>query len=342
MRTIPPCTIDLSALDIAVAIPCLNEEVTIADLIDRIDEVLPTARIYVMDNASTDETAKRAEGAGAEVIAVPRRGKGNAVAAMFAEIDADVIVMMDGDGTYDPRDMPQLIEKLIVDRCDMVIGARAGIWDEAHRAGHALGNRLFNWLYKTMFGAGYKDIFSGYRIFSRRFVRSFPALSSGFEIETELNVHAQILRLPASEIEVPYGARPEGSESKLSTVRDSIRIASVFLVLMKEVKPLFFFSVLASGTLALSALLAAPVISEYYTTGLVERLPTWVMSVTMLVMSLLFFICGLVLDSVAKGRIEQKRAMSLLVPRLTVDDLHDRTAPDEDEDDAPSNVTRFA
>jgi len=342
MKTVETPEIDLNTLDIAVAIPCLNEEVTIADLVDRVDEVLPMARIYVMDNASTDATAERARSAGAEVISVPLRGKGNAVASMFAEIDADVIVMMDGDGTYDPRNAPELIRLLIAERCDMVIGARKGIWDDAHRKGHALGNRLFNWLYKQMFGAGYKDIFTGYRVFSRRFVKSFPALSSGFEIETELSVHSQVLRLPVREIEVPYGERPDGSESKLSTVRDSIRILSIFMVLMKEVKPFFFFSVLASTSLAASTLLAAPVISEYYTTGLVERLPTWVMAVTMLVMSLLFLICGLVLDSVAKGRLEQKRIASLMIPRLTVDDLHDRLPPEEDEDDTPSNVTRIA
>lgn len=340
MRSIDPCSIDLAALDIAVAIPCQNEELTIADLVDRIDEVIPTARIYVMDNGSTDDTARRAEGAGAEVISVPRQDKDNVVAAMFAEIDADVLVMLDGDATCDPRDMPKLIERLIVGRRDMVVGARAGIHDHAHRADRTVGNRLFNLIYRTAFGTGHKDIFSGYRVFSRRFVRSFPAVSRGFEIE--LAVHAGTLRLPVEEVEVPYDARPEASVGTLSTLRHSIRNASIIMLLLKEARPLFFFSVLAGLSLAASAILAAPVIAEFDQTGAVSRLPTWVMA-----MALLFFICGLVLDSVAKARLEIKRAMSLQVPRITACELEreapggEVAAPDLSATDLPSNVTRL-
>jgi glycosyltransferase involved in cell wall biosynthesis len=347
MRSTDPCSLDLAALDIAVAIPCLNEELTIADLVDRIDEVIPTARIYVMDNGSTDETARRAEGAGAEVISVPCRGKGNAVAAMFGEIDADVLVMMDGDATYDPRDIPRLIERLIVGRCDMVVGVRSGIRDKANRAGSAPGNRLFNSLYRTVFGADNKDIFSGYRVFSRRFVRSFPALSNGLEIEADLTIHAQLLRLPVEEVDVPYSVRPEASVCKRSTVRDSIRITAIFMMLLKEVRPFFFFSVLAGLSLGASALIAAPVITEFYQTGLVARLPTAVIAAAIFVMSLLFFICGLVLDSIAKGRLEMKRAMSLLAPRISACDLEisatsDAMAdPDLSVSDLPGNVTRL-
>lgn len=306
---------DINDVSVAVVLPCLNEALTIGHLVEAFRSTLPSARVVVCDNGSTDGTADIARAAGAEVLAVPMRGKGNAVAAAFAEIEADVYVMADGDATYDPAEAPELIALLLDQRLDMVVGARRGVTDDAGRAGHAFGNRLFNWLFRAMFRGGFKDIFSGYRVFSRRFVKSFPALSRGFEIETELSVHALMLRLPTAEVPVSYGRRPEGSASKLSTFQDGLRILSIFMLLMKEVKPFVFFNVAAAVVMAISLMFMAPVLAEYFETGLVNRVPTWMLATALMVIAFLLFACGIILDSVARSRIEHKRLIALAIPR---------------------------
>ncbi|TIM33996.1 MAG: glycosyltransferase [Mesorhizobium sp.] len=299
---------------IAVLLPCYNEELTIADVVRRFRETLPTAAIYVYDNNSRDLTALRARAAGATVIREPRQGKGNVVRRMFADIEADIYLMADGDGTYAPEDAPQLINTLLTERSDMVVGTRRGVTDDAGRTGHAFGNSVFNRLYKWLFGSEFTDIFSGYRAFSRRFVKSFPAVSGGFEIETEMSVHASQLKLPVSEIGLDYGRRPEGSSSKLSTYRDGAKILWMFAMLMKETQPLRFFGAFAVLFLASSLFLMMPVLIEFVETGLVPRMPTWVLSVGLLLLSMLAAVTGLILDSVSRGRAEQKRIFYLSMP----------------------------
>ncbi|AZO65178.1 MAG: glycosyltransferase [Mesorhizobium sp.] len=299
---------------IAVLLPCYNEELTIADVVRRFRETLPTAAIYVYDNNSRDLTALRARAAGATVIREPRQGKGNVVRRMFADIEADIYLMADGDGTYAPEDAPQLINTLLTERSDMVVGTRRGVTDDAGRTGHAFGNSVFNRLYKWLFGSEFTDIFSGYRAFTRRFVKSFPAVSGGFEIETEMSVHASQLKLPVSEIGLDYGRRPEGSSSKLSTYRDGAKILWMFAMLMKETQPLRFFGAFAVLFLASSLFLMMPVLIEFVETGLVPRMPTWVLSVGLLLLSMLAAVTGLILDSVSRGRAEQKRIFYLSMP----------------------------
>lgn len=298
---------------VAVVLPCFNEEATIAQVVADFRAALPQARIVVFDNASTDRTAEQARAAGAEVVMEARRGKGNVVRRIFAEIDADIYVMADGDGTYDAAAAPRLVAALQDGKADMVVGVRANIHQEAHRRGHAFGNRLFNGVYKALFGADYADIFSGYRAFSRRFVKSFPALSQGFEIETELSVHASQMRLPVAELVLPYGKRPEGSASKLSSLRDGARILAAFLYLFKETRPALFFG-FPAAVLALAALgLASPLVVTWLETGLVPRYPTAILSTGMMLLAALLGVCGLILDSLARFRAEQKRILYLAV-----------------------------
>lgn len=292
---------------IAVLLPCFNEERTIGAVVRGFREALPQAAIYVFDNNSTDLTALQARAAGAIVVREPRQGKGNVVRRMFADIDADIYVMADGDGTYDPADTPHLVNTLLTERVDMVVGTRRGVEEDAGRAGHAFGNKLFNRLFHFLFGRDFTDIFSGYRVFSRRFVKSFPAVSGGFEIETEMSVHATMLKIPACEIPLDYGRRPEGSTSKLSTFRDGARILWMFAMLMKETRPARFFGALALGFLAVGVGFMAPVLYEYAMTGLVPRMPTWMLSIGLVVLSMIMMVAGLILDSVARGRAEQKR-----------------------------------
>lgn len=303
-------------LSIAVLIPCLDEEGTIGAVVRGLREALPHAVIYVYDNNSTDLTALKARAAGAIVLREPRRGKGNVVRRMFSDIDADIYLMIDGDGTYSPQDAPQLVNTLMTEGVDMVVGTRLGVVDDAGRRGHATGNRLFNGLYQGLFGSDFTDIFSGYRAFTRRFVKSFPAVSGGFEIETEMSVHASQLKLPVCEIALDYGRRPEGSASKLRTWRDGARILWMFAMLMKETRPAMFFGMLALFAFGLSIAFMAPVLSEYFATGLVPRMPTWILSVGLLLLATISLVAGLVLDSVARGRAEQKRMVYLSIPRL--------------------------
>jgi hypothetical protein len=305
-----------SELSIAVLVPCYNEEPTIADVVQRLRAALPMAAVYVYDNNSRDLTALRARAAGAVVIREPRQGKGNVVRRMFADIDADIYLMVDGDGTYAPEDAPLMVNTLVTERCDMVVGTRRGVTDDAGRTGHAFGNRIFNTLYKRLFGRDFTDIFSGYRAFTRRFVKSFPAVSGGFEIETEMSVHASQLKLPVCEIALDYGRRPEGSTSKLSTFRDGAKILLMFAMLMKETQPLRFFGLIAGLCLAAGLAMSVPVLAEYFETGLVPRMPTWMGAIGLVLISMLVGAAGLILDSVSRGRAEQKRLAYLMLPAL--------------------------
>ena len=300
-----------TAQRIAVILPCHNEGGTIAGVIEGFRASLPGARIAVFDNASSDDTVLRAREAGAEVFHEKRKGKGNVVRRMFADIDADVYVMADGDGTYDAAAAPRLVAMVAADGLDMAVGARENVREDAHRSGHAIGNKLFNQLYGTLFGAEFGDIFSGYRVFSRRFVKSFPALSSGFEIETELCVHASQLKLPTGEITLPYGKRPEGSSSKLRTFRDGWRILTTFAFLLKETRPGLFFGAFAALFAALALVLAVPLVETFVETGLVPRLPTAIACTGLGLMAAMSTMCGLILDSLARARVEQKRMLYL-------------------------------
>ncbi|WP_110032439.1 glycosyltransferase [Hoeflea marina] len=304
----------LNDLEIAVLLPCFNEAQTIGAVVAGFREALPGARIYVYDNNSSDQTALKAALAGATVVRESRQGKGHVVRRMFSDIEADIYLMADGDGTYSPADAPDLIRTLLTERCDMVVGTRREVTVDAGRRGHAFGNSIFNRLYRFIFGPDFTDIFSGYRAFSRRFARSFPAVSGGFEIETEMSVHASVLRLPVAELMLDYGRRPEGSESKLSTFKDGGKILWMFAMLMKETRPFAFFSCLSLMMMAMSLMLMAPVLSEYFHTGLVTRMPTWVLSMAMMMMALVIFSSGIILDSVARGRAEQKRIHYMSIP----------------------------
>ena len=303
----------LEGLNIAVLLPCYNEGHSIADVVLDFRRVLPGTRIFVYDNNSTDNTSEQAARAGATVINSRRQGKGNVVRQMFADIDADIYIMADGDGTYDSTRAPELIQTLIDERADMVVGTRRDVKLDAGRKGHAFGNKIFNIIYQTIFGNDFTDIFSGYRVFTRRFAKSFPAMSPGFEIETEMSVHASILRLPVIEVECDYGRRQEGSESKLSSFRDGFKILRMMGSLMKETRPFIFFSYIALALVGISMFSAAPVLLEYFTTGLVSRMPTWILSMTMLLGSMMVFMAGVILDSVARGRAEQKRVHYLSI-----------------------------
>jgi len=303
-------------LEIAVLLPCYNEAATIGDVVAQFKAALPGAQVHVYDNNSTDGTALKAMLAGATVTRERRQGKGNVVRRMFSDIDADVYIMADGDGTYAAADAPELVRVLLNEQADMVVGTRKGVHEDAHRQGHAIGNKIFNILYRNLFGTDFSDIFSGYRAFSRRFVKSFPATSNGFEIETEMSVHVSRLKLPVSELELDYGKRPEGSHSKLSTFKDGAKILWMFSQLMKETRPFAFFGTLSAGFAALSLVLMAPVIFTFLETGLVERMPTWVLSMALLMMGVVFFTAGIILDSVARGRAEQLRINYMSMPGL--------------------------
>jgi glycosyltransferase involved in cell wall biosynthesis len=302
--------------DIAVLLPCYNEAATIGAVVRGFRAALPDAHIHVYDNNSTDGTALHAMLAGAHVARERRQGKGHVVRRMFADIDADIYIIADGDGTYAPEDAEELVRTLLTERADMVVGTRRGVHDDAGRQGHALGNRLFNILYRAIFGPDFTDIFSGYRAFSRRFVKSFPAVSGGFEIETEMSVHASRLKLPVSELELHYGRRPEGSHSKLSTFRDGGKILWMFAMLMKETRPFAFFGTISALFMLASLGFMGPVLAEYFATGLVSRMPTWVLSTALAMISIMLFTAGVILDSVARSRAEQLRIhyMSLAAP----------------------------
>ncbi|MEL6790276.1 MAG: glycosyltransferase [Pseudomonadota bacterium] len=299
--------------DVAILLPCYNEAQSIARVIFDFRKALPGTRIFVFDNNSTDATAEQAARAGATVIPCRRQGKGNVVRQMFADIDADIYLMADGDGTYDASAAPTMIERMINDRADMLVATRRDVTKDAGRTGHAFGNKLFNTLYRFIFKADFSDIFSGYRVFSRRFAKSFPADSHGFEIETEMSVHASMLRLTVSEIDVPYGRREEGSQSKLSTFKDGFKILVMMMTLMKETRPFRFFGAIALFLGVTSMAFMIPVVTEYFQTGLVERMPTWVLAMTLLLGAMMALMAGTILDSVARARAEQKRNFFLSI-----------------------------
>jgi hypothetical protein len=291
---------------IAVLVPCYNEEQSIGKVVDDFAAVLPEAQIYVYDNNSKDRTAEIAAAHGAIVRRETRQGKGNVVRRMFADIDADIFVMVDGDDTYDAASARKLVAELIDNQLDMVTGARVSDW-EAYRRGHRFGNLVLTGLVTMVFGRETEDLLSGYRVFSRRFVKSFPLLTTGFEIETELTVHALDMRMPVGELSTPYIDRAPGSVSKLSTFRDGFRILGLIGVLVKEERPLAFFGGLG-GILLLAALaVAAPVIQTYYATGLVPRFPTAILATGLVIVAFLSVACGLILDTVTHGRREIKR-----------------------------------
>ena len=299
---------------LAILLPCYQEEATMAETVAACARARPDAVIYVYDNNSTDRTAERAAAAGAIVRRETRQGKGNVVRRMFADIEADVYVMSDGDTTYDASRVGDLIALVVEQKFDMVVGARVPEDETTHRAGHAFGNALFNQIAALLFGNEFSDIFSGYRAFSRRFVKSFPVTTDGFEIETELTVHAIDLRVPVAEIPIPFGKRPEGSSSKLRTVRDGLRILWVLLLLAKEVRPFSFFAVWAALGALIALVLAYPLVVTFLATGLVPRLPTAVLATGISLLSFLSLGCGIVLDSVSRGRHEVKRLRYLTIP----------------------------
>lgn len=305
---------------IAVIVPCYNEEQSIAKVVMDFKKTLPEAVVYVFDNNSTDLTSEVARASGASVIHVPLKGKGNVVRRMFADVEADVYLMTDGDGTYDARFAPQLVDKLLCDKLDMVVGCRLDKGEaENYRRGHRFGNRMLTGAARRIFGGQFTDMLSGYRAFSRRYVKSFPAFSAGFEIETELTIHALELRMPYGEIMTSYGARPEGSESKLSTYRDGLRILKMIIRMYRVERSLAFFS-LAGLLLAIaSVFLALPLLFEYLATGLVPRLPTAVLSMGLMLSGQLAIFCGLILDTVTRGRHELRRMKYLSIPCLTID-----------------------
>lgn len=293
--------------DIAIILPCYNEEQTIGKVIKNFRQALPTAQIWVCDHNSNDRTTGVAQEAGAQVIFDSYQGKGNAVRRLFAEVDADVYVMADGDETYDASAAPKLIDHLIENRLDMVNAARVKKADEAYRSGHQFGNKLLTGAVQLTFGNRFKDMLSGYRVFSRRFVRSFPALSNGFEIETELTVHALCLRMPIAEIETDYFARPDGSSSKLSTFKDGFRILRMIVRLIRDEKPLEFFGGISLLLILLATALFYPILLTYLQTGFVPRFPTLFVAVGLSIVSFLSFAIGLILDTQARRRVEARR-----------------------------------
>jgi glycosyltransferase involved in cell wall biosynthesis len=304
----------LDSLRIAVILPCYNEEAAIAQVVDGFRSALPQATIYVYDNNSRDRTAELAREAGAVVRTERQQGKGHVVRRMFADIDADIYVMADGDLTYDPKAAPEMVRLLVEEQYDMVVGTRQHEAAEAYRGGHLLGNRLFTGLLARLFGRSFSDIFSGYRVFSRRFVKSFPVLSAGFEIETEISVHALELRMPVGEVVTSYGARPEGSDSKLSTYRDGWRILKTIVTLYRVERPVLFYGGLAVILLAVAVLLAVPLVITYLDTGLVPRFPTAILVTGMVIVAVLSFFAGLILDTVTRGRREMRRLAYLAHP----------------------------
>ena len=292
---------------IAVLLPCYNEEAAIRATVEGFRHALPDATIYVYDNNSRDRTSEVAAAAGAVVRAEPQQGKGRVVRRMFADIEADVYVMADGDLTYDPASAPEMVRMVLADQLDMVVGTRRHEEVDAYRGGHVLGNKLFTRLLSGLFGRSFTDIFSGYRVFSRRFVKSFPVLSQGFEIETEMSVHALELGMPVGEIETRYASRPEGSHSKLSTFRDGWRILNTIVTLYRIERPVLFFGGIGALLLLAAIILAIPLVLTYLQTGLVPRFPTAILVTGMTVTAVLCFFTGLILDTVTRGRREMRR-----------------------------------
>ena len=299
---------------IAVLLPCFNEEAAIAKVIAGFRKALPGAAIFVYDNNSRDGTIEKARKAGAVVRTERMQGKGHVVRRMFADVDADIYVMADGDATYDAAAAPAMIRQLLDERLDMIVGARESEVKAAYRRGHRLGNRVFTSLLSSLFGRTFSDIFSGYRIFSRRFAKSFPALSAGFETETEISVHALELAMPVGEVVTAYGARPEGSHSKLSTWRDGWRIMRTIIHLFRIERPVIFYGSISLFLAALAIALSVPLAVTYVQTGLVPRFPTAILATGLMILAALSFFAGLILDTVVRGRREVRRLHYLALP----------------------------
>ena len=303
-------------LRVAVLIPCYNEEIAIPRVVADFRAHLPDAAIYVYDNNSRDQTVAVARAAGAMVRTETLQGKGHVVRRMFADIEADIYVLVDGDDTYAAASAPAMVRQLMDQQLDMVIGARQETAQDAYRRGHRLGNAVLTGLVRKVFGDRVSDMLSGYRVFSRRFVKSFPALVGGFETETEFTVHALDLSMPIGEVSTPYKERPPGSTSKLRTYSDGIRILRTIVVLVKEERPLPFFGAIGAALLLAALGLAVPVVRDFLATGLVPKLPTAVLSTGLVLLSFLAVVCGLILDSVARGRKEIKRLAYLAIPGI--------------------------
>ena len=300
---------------IVCLIPCLNEEQTLVKVINDLNKYLSKPEIHVFDNNSKDNSLSLAKQNGAIVHSVSDLGKGNVVRRMFADVSGDVFVMVDADDTYELKNLDSMIKKLLNENLDMIVGKRISSTVNAYRTGHKLGNRIFSKLVKLIFGDVIDDLFSGLRIFSKRFVKSFPGHSSGFEIETELTIHALEQRLPVAEVDCNYKARPQGSVSKLNTFKDGFRILNVILILIKDEKPLLFFSILSFSFIFLSLFLGIPVILEYLETGLVDRLPTAILSGLNMIIAFLSFFSGLILDVIKKSRHERKRFNYVMIKK---------------------------
>lgn len=300
-----------AGLRIAVLIPCYNEAAAIGRVVKDFRTALPAAEIYVYDNNSRDGTTEAARAAGAVVRTEARQGKGNVVRRMFADIDADYYVLVDGDATYDAPSAPAMVAKARGEQLDMVVGCRESSEQSAYRRGHRFGNSLLTGVVTTLFGRHFTDILSGYRVFSRRFVKSFPALANGFETETELTVHALELRMPVGEVATPYNSRPEGSVSKLRTYRDGWRILQTILNLYRLERPLTFYSVIAGSAMVVALGLALPLGYTYLQTGMVPRFPTAILATGMGILAALSLACGLILDTVTRGRQEMRRLIYL-------------------------------
>jgi glycosyltransferase involved in cell wall biosynthesis len=298
---------------IALLIPCLNEELTIVEVIKDFKDQFSNLDIYVIDNGSSDDTAILASNVGATIISEPKKGKGNAVRRGFADIMADIYILVDGDGTYDAASANKLVELLIKEHLDMVVGCRAYEDKTIYRKGHRLGNMFFNYLFKNFFGNHFTDIFSGYRVFTRRFVKSFPATSYGFEIETELSVHTVNLRLRSQEVDTKYKLRPLGSQSKLRTIKDGLRILKAFVNLLRLNKPMVFYCFFSLLFLIGSSLLGIPVLLKYFEIGLVPRFPSLIVSVGFFVISVLLLITGIILQTMLAFQIENRRLAFLAV-----------------------------
>jgi glycosyltransferase involved in cell wall biosynthesis len=299
---------------IALIVPCFNEAAAISKVIEGFKAALPAIECYVFDNNSTDNTSDRALQCGAQVKQVKLKGKGNVVRRMFADVEADIYIMVDGDGTYDARAAPALVATFLAGDLDMLVGSRVSSVQAAYRPGHRFGNKMLTGFVSLLFGRAFDDMLSGYRLFSRRFVKSFPAHSAGFEIETELAVHALELRMPVAEVPTEYGARMDGSVSKLNTYRDGVRILMTILKLFKAEKPLAFFAIGFAISMVTAMVLAWPLLNTYLATGLVPRLPTAVLCSGLVLLGFLLLVCGLILDTVTLGRIEAKRLSYLATP----------------------------
>jgi len=330
----------LNLVEIAVLVPCYNEEAAIAKVVADFRAALPSATVYVYDNNSRDRTLARAREAGAMVRSEIRQGKGNVVRRMFADIEADIYVLVDGDDTYDAGASPRMITRMIADGADLLTARRIHTDAAAYRPGHVMGNRMLTGLTALLFNVHLSDMLSGYRVFSRRFVKSFPFTAEGFAIETELTIHAVRLMMPMTEMDTRYKERPVGSVSKLNTWRDGFRILGTIFYLVREERPLLFFALVSALFAAVAVLIGAPVVSEYFHTGLVPRLPTAVLATGLMVIAFLSLTCGLILDTVTRGRWEAKRMAYLAIPGAIHLHAENARLMADAPEDWPSRISR--